>query len=112
MHVTVYKTANSIEPFKIWLRNLRDYRAQIIIRTRLSRLSLGNFGDSKSVGEGVIELRINYGPGYRVYCGLDSNNLIVLLLGGDKSTQNKDIDKVKLMWNSYKSYKKKEAKNE
>lgn len=74
-----------------WFSNLRDRRAKARIDTRIRRLSLGNPGDVKSVGEGVSELRIDYGPGYRVYFIQRGATVIVLLAGGDKRTQQKDI---------------------
>jgi putative addiction module killer protein len=76
-----------------WFVGLRDRRARARINARIRRLSLGNFGDVKPVGEGVSELRIDYGPGYRVYFTQRGQVLVVLLAGGDKSTQDKDIKK-------------------
>jgi putative addiction module killer protein len=77
--------------FSGWLSGLRDARAKAEIARRVRRLALGNPGDVKPVGEGVSELRIHYGPGYRVYHMQRGNLLVVLLCGGDKSTQAKDI---------------------
>jgi len=77
--------------FSEWLSGLRDARAKAEVARRLRRLALGNPGDVKPVGEGVSELRIHYGPGYRVYFVQRGSLLIVLLCGGDKSTQAKDI---------------------
>ena len=79
------------EVFAAWFRNLRDRRARARIQVRIDRLSLGNLGDAKPVGEGVSELRIDYGPGYRVYFVRRGDTLIVLLAGGDKGTQARDI---------------------
>ena len=79
------------EMFAIWIRGLRDRRARAKIAARIDRLSLGNVGDAEPVGEGVSELRIHYGPGYRVYVVQRGKVLIVLLCGGDKSTQTKDV---------------------
>jgi len=78
-----------------WFRGLRDRAARARIDVRLRRLSLGNPGDVKGVGDGVSELRIDFGPGYRVYFVQRGELLIVLLAGGDKSTQNKDISAAK-----------------
>jgi putative addiction module killer protein len=72
------------------------------VRVRLDRLRLGNMGDCKPVGSGVQELRIDFGPGYRVYLGQDGKNLILLLCGGDKSTQAKDIQAAHEYWTDYK----------
>jgi putative addiction module killer protein len=74
-----------------WFKSLRDRRARARINTRIRRLSLGNPGDVKPVGEGVSELRIDYGPGYRVYFVQRGGTLVILLAGGDKQTQNRDI---------------------
>jgi len=79
------------EVFAAWFRKLRHRRARARIQVRIDRLSLGNPGDSKPVGEGVSELRIDYGPGYRVYYVRRGDTLIVLLAGGDKGTQARDI---------------------
>jgi len=74
-----------------WFDGLRDRKARVRIDARIRRLSLGNPGDVKPVGEGVSELRINYGPGYRVYLVQRGQTLVILLAGGDKSTQDSDI---------------------
>jgi putative addiction module killer protein len=79
------------DTFAKWIDNLRDIKARARILVRIERLSLGNPGDVKPVGEGVSELRIDYGPGYRVYYKKVRQTVIVLLAGGDKRTQNKDI---------------------
>jgi putative addiction module killer protein len=77
--------------FKAWFEELRDARARARIQARIDRLSLGNAGDAKPVGSGVSELRIDYGPGYRVYFVQRGEDLVVLLAGGDKDTQARDI---------------------
>jgi len=82
-------------PFLEWYYALRDGKAQVKIDARLERVSLGNFGDYKSVGDGVYELRINYGPGYRIYFRQVGTTIVLLLCGGDKSTQEQDILKAK-----------------
>jgi putative addiction module killer protein len=79
------------EIFAAWFRTLRDKQAKARIMVRIDRLSLGNPGDVRPVGEGVSELRIDYGPGYRVYFVWRGNSLVVLLAGGDKRTQRRDI---------------------
>jgi putative addiction module killer protein len=79
------------ETFSQWLSGLRDARAKAEVARRVRRLALGNPGDVKPVGDGVSELRIHYGPGYRVYYVQRGNLLVVLLCGGDKGTQAKDI---------------------
>ena len=82
---------NQTETFRIWEAKLKDRRARTIIAARLMRLSEGLFGDVASVGEGIKELRIHYGPGYRIYFQQRGATIIVLLCGGDKSSQARDI---------------------
>ncbi len=77
--------------FAKWLDRLSDVQARARVLVRIDRLGLGNPGDCKSVGEGVMEMRIHYGPGYRVYYVARGDTLIVLLAGGDKSSQQRDI---------------------
>jgi putative addiction module killer protein len=79
------------EVYSQWFESLQDRQARARIDTRIRRLSLGNPGDVKPVGEGVSELRIDYGPGYRVYSVHRGQTLVVLLAGGDKHTQDRDI---------------------
>jgi len=79
------------ETFRKWRLQLKDERTRAVIASRLDRLAFGNVGDAKPVGEGVSELRIDYGPGYRIYFQKRGNSFVVLLCGGDKSTQSKDI---------------------
>ncbi|MGF6766157.1 putative addiction module killer protein [Paraburkholderia sp. GAS33] len=79
------------ETFRLWASRLRDRRARTMIAARVFRLAQGLPGDIAPVGEGISELRIHYGPGYRVYVQQRGNTLVVLLCGGDKSTQARDI---------------------
>ena len=79
------------EAFSKWLRELRDRQARARIQTRIDRLQLGLAGDVKPVGEGVSELRIDYGPGYRLYFTRRGQEMVILLAGGDKHTQDRDI---------------------
>ena len=85
--IEVRQTDNYAE----WFESLRDRQPRARINTRIRRLSLGNPGDVRPVGEGVSELRIDYGPGYRVYFVQRGETLVILLAGGDKRTQNRDI---------------------
>ena len=87
-----YQTADGREPFTEWLAKLRDRQAKARILARLERLEVGNFGDCKPVGKGVSELRIDWGPGYRVYHARVGKTVVVLLAGGDKRTQDRDIE--------------------
>ena len=79
------------ETFRKWRVRLKDERARAVIASRLDRLAFGNAGDVKPVGQGISELRVDYGPGYRIYFHRRGNTIIILLCGGDKSTQAKDI---------------------
>lgn len=90
----MYELLYSAE-YQAWLVKLRDDLAKAAIVTRLARLESGNFGDARSVGEGVSEVRIHYGPGYRVYFQVRGQQIILLLWGGDKSTQQRDIQRAK-----------------
>ena len=99
--IEYYLTENSRKPFKEWLDQLRDIRGRAKVRVSLDGIRLGNLGDKRSLGEGVFELRIDFGPGYRVYFGIENKRVILLLLGGDKSSQNKDIAQAKEYWRDH-----------
>jgi len=88
-------TIRQSDTYRAWYSKLKDNRAKARIDIRIRRLSLGNAGDVKPVGAGISELRINYGPGYRVYYKTIDDEVVVLLAGGDKSTQSRDIEKAK-----------------
>ncbi len=96
-----YITPDGKIPILEWTASLRDLRAKSKISQRLDRLQTGNLGDYKFVGDGVYELRIDYGGGYRIYFGQVGSVVILLLCGGDKSSQNKDIRKAKEYWRDY-----------
>lgn len=100
--VQFYKTFDDKIPAQSWLDSLRDIVALSKILTRLKRLQLGNYGDYKYLRDGIYELRIKHGPGYRVYYANDGIDIIVLLLVGDKSTQKKDIMTSIRYWNDHK----------
>ncbi|MDR0320931.1 MAG: type II toxin-antitoxin system RelE/ParE family toxin [Treponema sp.] len=89
------KVIRETETFKTWFANLRDAGAQYRILTRIKRLSEGNPGDVKPAGEGISEMRIDYGPGYRIYYKDTGREIIILLCGGDKRTQSRDIEQAK-----------------
>lgn len=107
--IAIYKTVSGKTPYKEWLNDL-DRSVRNIIRTRVDRVRLGNFGDSKVLAgsDGISELRVNFGAGYRIYFGRDGFELVILLMGGDKGTQEKDIAKAKRYWSEYKELKRKE----
>ena len=100
--ILTYAKADGSAPFNDWLESLKDIKARAIVRTRINRIRLGNLGNCKSVGEGVSELKIKFGAGYRVYFGQKGDEIIILLSGGDKSSQNKDIKQAKEYWQDYK----------
>ena len=96
-----YQAPSGKIPFQDWLSNLRDAKGRAQIEIRIDRLEYGNFGDCKAVGEGVLELRIRFGPGYRVYLAEDGPKVVLLLIGGDKNTQAKDIKTARGYWREY-----------
>ena len=102
IELRLYTLPNGRVPFSEWLESLRDRDGRAKIRVRLDRIRLGNLGDCKSVGAGVLEVRVQHGPGYRVYLGREGNQLVILLSGGDKSTQDRDIVRAKAYWAEYK----------
>ncbi len=87
--------------FGEWLDGLKDISGRAAILKRIDRVEEGNFGDHRSVGSGVWELRVDHGPGYRVYYGEDGLRIVLLLCGGDKGTQKKDIRKALEFWANY-----------
>ena len=87
--------------FSKWLSKLKDLRGRIAVARRIERMEHGNFGDMKSVGRSILELRIATGPGYRVYLSKREERIIILLVGGDKSTQSKDIEKAEKLLKEY-----------
>ncbi|MBW4553103.1 MAG: type II toxin-antitoxin system RelE/ParE family toxin [Aphanocapsa sp. GSE-SYN-MK-11-07L] len=97
----IYETDDGDAPFSLWLDSLRDREARARIKKRLDRVALGNLGDYRSVGEAVFEFRINYGPGYRMYFAQVETLVLLLLCGGDKSTQRQDIIKAKEFWTNF-----------
>jgi putative addiction module killer protein len=90
------------ETFRLWEAKLKDRRARTIIATRLMRLAEGLAGDATPIGEGVSELRIHYGAGYRVYFQRRGNTIIILLCGGDKASQSRDITNAKILAREWK----------
>lgn len=102
--VIVYADNHGKEPFTLWLNGLRDRVGRQRILARVARLAQGNYGDHAAVGEGVSELRLFFGPGYRVYYGEHNNTVVVLLCGGDKNSQPQDIQQAKAYWREYKRH--------
>jgi putative addiction module killer protein len=98
-----YQTSAGEQPFTEWLRQLNDRQARTRIEARLARVTVGNFGDVEPVGEGVMELRIDWGPGYRVYFARVGQVIVLLLCGGDKRTQQRDINRAKAYLEDYKA---------
>ena len=105
-----YQTATGERPFVDWLAGLADMQARARVEARLARVATGNLGDIESVGEGVMELKIDWGPGYRVYFSRLGQVIVLLLCGGDKRTQQKDIDVAKAYFKDYKARSTKLAK--
>src|SRR6266851_6281539 len=103
MELRYYQTAAGGRPFVEWLEGLNDRQARTRIEARLARVAVSNFGDVEAVGEGVMELRIDWGPGYRVYFSRLGQVIALLLCGGDKRTQQKDIKRAKAYLEDYKA---------
>ena len=106
IELVVYVTEEGKAPFDDWFDKL-DTVAALKVRTALARIETGNLGDVKPIGQGVSERRITFGPGYRVYFGKDGDKIVILLCGGTKKRQSKDIEKAKAYWDDYKNRKKK-----
>lgn len=98
-----YQSSAGEQPFVEWLQGMSDRQARTRIEARLARVAVGNLGDVEPVGEGVLELRIDWGPGYRVYFSRVGQVIVLLLCGGDKRTQQKDIKRAKAYFEDYKA---------
>jgi len=101
LDVKYYEARIGTSPFRKWRQGIRDAKVRQAVDARIARFRTGNLGVSTSVGEGVSESKIDLGPGYRIYYAIDGET-IVLLCGGDKSTQNEDISRAKSFWEDYK----------
>ena len=99
--VIIFEAADATRPFDEWVSELRDRRAWARIDARVTRLEAGNPGDYKSLGDGIYELRIDYGPGYRVYFAFSGQQIVLLLCGGDKTTQQSDIRTARKYWKEF-----------
>ncbi|MFA7327944.1 MAG: type II toxin-antitoxin system RelE/ParE family toxin [Candidatus Ratteibacteria bacterium] len=97
----IYKSAKGSEPYVKYVDSLKDREGAAKIRVRVTRAELGNLGDHRSLGQGVVELKIDFGPGYRVYVGFQGKELIVLLCAGDKGSQSKDVKRAMDYWSDY-----------
>lgn len=102
VEVRIYASLDGTEPYTEWEKRLRDRAVRARVRARIGRLRLGNFGDSKRVGE-VFELRVHVGPGYRIYYGREGDTVVILLCGGDKGSQAGDIERAEAYWRDYRS---------
>src|SRR3954470_13956794 len=103
MELHYYQTSDGRRPFIDGLERLKDRQARTRIEARLARVAAGTFGDAEPVGEGVMELRIDWGPGYRVYFARVGQVMVLLLCGGDKRTQQRDINRAKECFEDYKA---------
>ncbi|MDE0556344.1 MAG: type II toxin-antitoxin system RelE/ParE family toxin [Candidatus Poribacteria bacterium] len=101
-NLQVHRTSRGREPFTEWFESIQDRKTQNRIEARLNSIKYGNFGDCQSVGEGVFELRLHFGPGYRIYFSVVNNTIVLLLCGGDKTSQARDIVRAKTYWVEYK----------
>ncbi len=99
--IKICRRPSGKEPFSKWFTSLKDSRAKALINSRILRLATGNFGDVKALGDGVFEMRLHYGAGYRIYFAHQTNVIILLLCGGIKSKQIFDIKKAKELWQEY-----------
>ena len=108
--VVRYIASDGFDDFGTWLqKQTPETRARI--QTRIDRIELGNFGDHKSVGAGVFELRVHHGPGFRVYCGRDGEMLVILLAGGTKKRQARDVERATASWRAYRQEKRNADEN-
>lgn len=99
----IYQTSDGKRPFSDWLNGISDSKTKAIIRIRLDRLEMGNFGKCEPVGDGIFELKIYFGPGFRIYFAKTGLTYVLLLCGGDKGSQSSDIQKAKKYFEDYQS---------
>jgi putative addiction module killer protein len=96
-----YKADSGKKPFSEWLLRLKDRKGRAVILRRINQAEEGNFGNHRDLHDGLFELKVPFGPGYRVYFGIDGDSLIVLLCGGDKGSQDRDIELARKFWADY-----------
>ena len=101
--LVLYETSGGKCPWQDWFDGIEDRKTKATIDARLLRLQRGNLGDCKVVAAGVLELRVHFGAGHRIYFGQDGDTLVVLLCGGTKRSQTRDIDRALAYWNDYRS---------
>ena len=101
--IRFFNLPNGKCPFIEWVENLKNRKVAAIVKTRLERVMLGNYGDHRAVGDELYELKIHESPGYRIYFVELSKNIVLILLGGNKSSQKRDIQKAKKYWLEFKS---------
>ncbi len=101
MEIRHYLTASGRDPYQEWVDKLKDLTGRVAIQRRVDRVAEGNFGDHKSLQEGVWELKIDLGPGYRVYYALEGTTIVLLLCGGIKRMQDADIQRARRYWRDY-----------
>lgn len=99
--ILIYRNAAGLEPYAAYVDSLKDREGAAKIRIRVTRAQLGNLGDHRAIGGGLVELRVNFGPGYRVYLGLHGGELAVLICAGDKGSQRADIRKARAYWEEF-----------
>jgi len=102
LEILHYLIASDDDPYQLWLDALKDLKGRVAIQRRVDRVERGNFGDHKFCQDGVWELRIDLGPGYRVYYALEERNVVLLLCGGSKRNQSADIKDAVNYWRDYK----------
>lgn len=102
IEIEIYKSRSGKSPFTDWIDGLKEIHTRAKVFTRLDRLKLGNFGDCKSIGNGIYELRLHYGPGIRIYYSKIGRKVVLLLCGGMKSSQKKDIEKAQKLLKDFK----------
>ncbi len=105
IQVVLFESSNGRSPFKDWIESINDIQTVARIRARIDRLYRGTWGDFKALGDEIFEMRFYFGSGYRVYFGKKGKEIVILLTGGDKSSQSKDIAKAKVYWAAYKNNK-------
>jgi|SRR5712692_5073173 len=106
MEIRHYLTAAGRDPYQEWLDKLKDLTGRVAIQRRVDRVATGNFGEHKALQEGVWELKMDIGPGYRVYYAMESATIVLLLCGGVKRTQTADIEKAVRYWHDYRQRRK------